>query len=137
MLDALGASADNESVKLTLHPLLLSAALLPLLTTGCDIRSTNPHQMTQLHEENMKLRTEIAQMENLIRMAGDDVPGLAERIAQREQELKGTEDELCSLIEQEADLKRRVLRLQRRLDTFQHTFNQMQNELGNANQANK
>ncbi len=132
MLDAHARTADNGSVKLPLHVVLLSACLLPLFATGCGPRSANPHQMSALHEQNTLLRDEIARMETLIRQAGEDVPGLAEQIAQREQEVKVAVDELCRLTERETELKLRALRLQGRLDAFQHSFTQMQKDLTNS-----
>ncbi len=131
-LDARAGSADNACVKLPLPAILLSACLLPLLATGCGPRSANPHQISALHEQNTLLRNEIARMENLISQAGDDVPGLADQIAQREQEVKRATEELCHLTERETALKLRALRLQGRLDTFQHSFTQMQKELTNS-----
>ncbi len=109
--------------------LLLSAALLPLVVAGCGPRSANPHHMTALHEQNSLLRDEIARMETLIRQAGEEEPELADRIAQREQEVKAATDELCRLTERETELKLRALRLQGRLDAFQHSFTQMQKNL--------
>ncbi len=117
------------SVKFPLPTLLLPALVLPLLSTSCGPRSSNPHQMSALHEQNTLLRDEIARMETLIRQAGDDVPGLADQIAQREQEVKTAVDELCRLTERETQLKLRALRLQGRLDAFQHSFTQMQKDL--------
>ncbi len=133
-LDAHPASADNQSVKLTLSHLLLSAALFPLLLAGCEPRSASPHQLTALHEQNTLLRDEIARMETLIRQAGDDVPGLTEQIAQREQEVKAASEEYCRLTKLETQLKLRTLHLQERLDAFQHTFNQLQKNLANTTQ---
>ncbi len=100
--------------------------------TACGPRSANPQQLTALHEQNTLLRNEIARMETLIRQAGEDVPGLADQIAQREQEVKAANEELCRLTERETELKKRALRLQGRLDAFQHSFTQMQKDLTNA-----
>ncbi len=121
-------------MKLTSSPLLLSAALLPLLATGCGPRSANPHQMTALHEQNTLLRDEIARMETLIRQAGEDVPGLVDQITQREQDVKAANEEYCQLTESETALKLRALRLQGRLDAFQHAFTQMQKNLSPSSQ---
>ncbi len=129
VLDARPACADNGCVKLTLHPLLLATACLPLLLAACGPRSANPRQMTNLHEQNTRLRTEIARLEALIREAGEEEPDLPERIAQREQEVNAATEELCRLTEQETEMKLRALRLQGRLDTFQHNFTQMQKDL--------
>ncbi len=132
VLDASPAAADNGCVNFPLPQLLLSAAcLLPLLVTGCDSRASNPQQITALHDQNALLRDEIARMETLIRQAGEEEPGLADRIAQREQEVKTATEELCRLTEKETELKLRVLRLQGRLDAFQHGFTQMQKDLTN------
>ncbi len=123
-----------KGVKFPLRALFLPAvAVLPLLVAGCGPRSANPQQMTALHEQNTLLRDEIARMETLIRQAGEDVPGLADQIAQREQEVKTATEELCRLTERETELKLRALRLQGRLDAFQHSFTQMQKDLTNAN----
>ncbi len=103
-----------------------------LLLTACGPRSANPQQLTALHEQNALLRDEIARMEALIRQAGDETPGLADQIAQREQEVKAAIDELCQLTRRETELKLRAIHLQGRLDTFQHTFSQMQKELTNS-----
>ncbi len=132
MLDAHPAAADNGCVKFPLPQLLLSAALLPVLVAGCGPRSANPHQVTALHNQNTTLREQIARMEALIRKAGPEDPALAARIAQREQEVQLANEELCRLTEQETELKIRALRLQGRLDAFQHSFTQMQKELTNA-----
>ncbi len=131
-LDAIPSTADNGCVKFTLPVLLLAAASLPLVLVGCGPRSANPQQMTALHEQNALLRDEIARMETLIRQAGEEDPALAERIAQREQEVKAATEELLRLTRQETDQKLRVLRLRGRLDAFQHNFSQMQKELTNA-----
>ncbi len=130
MLDARPATADNGRVKFPLPFLLLSGTCL--LLVACGPRSANPQQMTALHDQNTLLRDEIARMETLIRQAGEDVPGLADQIAQREQEVKAATDELCRLTEQETELIKRVLRLQGRHDAFQHSFSQMQKELTNT-----
>ncbi len=99
------------------------------LLAGCGKQAANPEQLTALHEQNTLLRDEIARMETLIRQAGEDVPGLAEQIAQREQEVKEAAEEYVRLTNKETDMKVRVLHLQGRLDAFQHSFNQMQKEL--------
>ncbi len=131
-LDAWPGATDNGCVKFTLPLLLLSAGLLPLVLTGCGPRAASPKQLTALHEQNALLRDEIARMETLIRQAGDDTPGLVDQIARREQELRAATEELCHLIEQETELKKRALRLQGRLEAFQHSFTQMQKELTNS-----
>ncbi len=134
MLDAHPAAADNGCVKFPLPQLLcFAAASLPLLT-GCGPRSSNPQQLTALHEQNALLRNEIARMETLIRQAGDDVPGLADQITQREEAVRTATEELCRLTQQETDLKLQVLHLQGRLDAFQHSFLQMQKDLTNSPQ---
>ncbi len=132
MLDAAEKPPDNGGVKLPVPTLLLSAALLPLLATGCGPDSAHPQQQTALHEQNTVLRDEIARMEALIRQAGEDVPDLADQIARREQEVKAAVDELCRLTDQEGRMKKRALELQGRLDAFQYTFSQMQKDLTQA-----
>ncbi len=91
--------------------------------------------MTALHEQNALLRDEISRMETLIRQAGDEVPGLADQITRREQEVKAAVEELCRLTERETQLKLQVLNLQGRLDAFQHNFSQMQKELTKRNSS--
>ncbi len=134
MLDAAAAAHDNGGVKLPLPAILLPALMLPLLTTGCGREAASPQQLTRLHQQNTEMRDKIARMEALISEAGDDIPGLADTIAQREQEVKAAVDEYCHLLDEETRVKVRVYELQNRLGAFEDEFSRLQKELANSHQ---
>ncbi len=85
-----------------------------------------------MQEQNAKLRSEVSRMEALIRQAGEDTPDLADQIAKREQEVAAAYEELSELTKRETELKVQEINLQGRLESFQHTFQQMQKDLTNA-----
>ena len=109
---------------------VLSAALW-LLMSGCAPKTTDPEQLRAIHEQNAELRSEIAQMEGLIKEAGEDVPNLNEQIADKEAEIAAAIRELDELDRKETDMRLRVIELQDRLDAFRAAFRMMQNEIAN------
>ncbi len=126
--------SENGAVNLTPTVLLCAAALLSLLAAGCKPQSADPRRLGDIMEQNAKLRDDISRMEALIRQAGEPEPDLADRIARREQELDASVDEVKKLIDRETEETLRAEELKGRLDSFQHSFTQMQNELNNSPQ---
>lgn len=108
---------------------LCAAVLLPL--SGCTPKTTDPEQLRAIHEQNAALRSEIAQMQGIIKEAGEDVPNLHEQIAEKEAEIAAAIRELDELDRQETDMRLRIIELQDRLDAFRATFRMMQNEVAN------
>lgn len=125
-----------EGVKiLSFLPVLcvLGAAVwLPM--SGCTPKTTDPEQLRAIHEQNAELRSEIAQMQGLIKEAGEDVPNLNEQIADKEAEIAAAIRELDELDRKETDMRLRVIELQDRLDAFRASFRMMQNEIANRQQ---
>lgn len=111
---------------------LAAAVLLPL--SGCSPKTTDPEQLRAIHEQNAELRNEIAQMQGLIKEAGEDVPNLHEQIADKEAEIAAAIRELDELDRRETDMRLRVIELQDRLDAFRASFRMMQNEIANRQQ---
>ncbi len=111
---------------------LAAAAWLPM--SGCAPKTTDPEQLRTIHEQNAQLRSEIAQMQGLIKEAGEDVPNLNEQIADKEAEITAAIRELDELDGKETDMRLRVIELQDRLDAFRASFRMMQNEIANRQQ---
>lgn len=109
-----------------------AAAWLPM--SGCTPKTTDPEQLRAIHEQNAELRSEIAQMQGLIKEAGEDVPNLNEQIADKEAEIAAAIRELDELDRKETDMRLRVIELQDRLDAFRAAFRMMQNEIANRQQ---
>lgn len=108
---------------------LAAAAWLPM--SGCAPKTTDPEQLRAIHEQNADLRKEIAEMQGLIKEAGEDVPNLNEQIAEKEAEIAAAIRELDELDRQETDMRLRVIELQDRLDAFRAAFRMLQNEIAN------
>ncbi len=111
-----------------------ATALLPLCLAGCKPQSADPRQLTDVLERNAQLRSDINHMEALIHQAGDPEPDLAERIAQRKQEVEAAKEELKQLYQRKADQEVRAIHLEARLEAFQDNFTRMQEELHNSPQ---
>lgn len=111
---------------------LTAAAWLTM--SGCAPKTTDPEQLRTIHEQNAALRSEIAQMQGLIKEAGEDVPNLNEQIADKETEIAASIRELDELDRQETDMRLRVIELQDRLDAFRAAFRMMQSETATSRQ---
>lgn len=111
---------------------LAAAAWLPM--SGCAPKTSDPEQLRAIHEQNAALRSEIAQMQGLIKEAGDDIPNLNEQIADKEAEIAAAIRELDELDRKETDMRLRIIELQDRLDAFRASFRMMQNEIANRQQ---
>lgn len=113
-------------------PLCVTAALLGV---GCAPKPIDPEQMRALHEQNAALRQEISQMEAMIQQAGDDVPDLPDKIAEKEAAIASMIKQLDELDRHETDYRLRTIELQERLDTFRAQFRRMQDEIANSRKS--
>lgn len=112
--------------------LLAAAVWLPM--SGCAPKTTDTEQLRAIHEQNARLRSEITDMQGIIKEAGEDVPNLHEQIAEKEAEIAAAIRELDELDGKETDMRLRVIELQDRLDAFRASFRMMQNEIANRQQ---
>ena len=102
---------------------------LLLAGTGCKPQGTNIDRLTELQRRNAALRQEIAEMENLIRRAGEDDPRLQEQIEQRNKEVAQAYETLKALKAQETEVSMRCIELEGRLDSFRETFRELQDRV--------
>lgn len=106
-------------------------ALLALPLSSCYPQVDNPEQLRQAYEQNAALRQKIAQMQQVIKQAGDIEPGLAESIEAKEQELANSLNELKRLKHKQTEARLRIIQLQDRLDAFRSNFRILQSETAN------
>lgn len=125
--------ANVKILSLTLFAVAAAAGVLPFFS-GCTPKTSDPEQLRAMHEQNAELRREIAQMQGQIEQAGDPVPDLDDRIAEKEKEIAAAIRELDELSEQETEMRLRVIELQDRLDAFRASFRMMQNDIANRKQ---
>lgn len=102
--------------------LMAMLALLP----ACKPQGPNMEELSELQQRNAQLSREIADMEALIRRAGEDVPDLAERLDARHKELVQAYENYKNLKEQETEISMRRLELEGRLDAFRSTMREIQ-----------
>ena len=105
--------------------LIGALALLP----ACKPQGPNIAELNELQRRNAILRQEIADMQALIRRAGEDVPGLADQLEAREKEVAQTYDHLKELKSQETEVHMRRIELEGRLDAFRSTFRELQSQI--------
>lgn len=102
--------------------LLAALALLP----ACKPQGPNMDELSELQQRNAQLRREIADMQALIRRAGEDVPDLADRLDARYKEVVQAYENYKNLKEQETEIRMRRIELDGRLDAFRSTIREIQ-----------
>lgn len=93
-------------------------------------------ELKELQARNAQLRQEIAQMENTIRRAGDDMPDLAEQLEARNREVVQAYEALKKLKAQETEVHMRRLELEGRLDAFHASFQELQKQASSTAKNN-
>lgn len=116
---------------LSFYSRLSLGVLLISVTSSCKPQAPNPEQLRLAHEQNAALRQEIINMQQMVKQAGDIQPGLADLIAEKEQQLADRLNELTQLKRQETEAKLRVIELQDRRDAFRSNFRVLQSETAN------
>lgn len=128
-LDAANKIRHDEVVKgqTTVGAILLAAAAL--LSVGCKPQGPNIEELTKLQKRNAMLRREIADMEMLIRRAGNDTPDLHDQIDARNQEVVQAYETLKQLQAQDTEVRMRRIELEGRLDRFRESFRTLQSRV--------
>lgn len=101
------------------------------LHTGCKPQATDPKRLEELQTLNNQLKTEIAEMESMLRRAGDDTPNLEEDIKARQQQVADVQRNLTKQQDSVHEANITLLRLRDRLSAFRDTFSEMQNTIAN------
>lgn len=86
-------------------------------------------ELAELQARNTKLQQEIAQMHELIRRAGAEIPDLADQLESRNREVVQAYENRKRLIAQETEVQMRRIELEGRLETFRAQFQEMQNSV--------
>ena len=128
-LDARVKIRDDSAVKIS--PTVCACSLIGALALlpACKPQGPNIAELNELQRRNAILRQEIADMQALIRRAGEDVPGLADQLEAREKEVAQTYDHLKELKSQETEVHMRRIELEGRLDAFRSTFRELQSQI--------
>lgn len=113
--------------KLYLRTLLLPGAIV--LLTACKPQGVNMTELKQLQERNAQLRQEIAEMQSIIRRAGEDNPELPDQLEARQKEVLQAYDTRNKLRAQETEVRMRRIELEGRLDAFRAKFQEMQSQI--------
>lgn len=109
------------------HTLILLGALA--LLPACKPQGVNMAELSQLQARNSQLRQEIADMENLIRRAGEVDPTLQDQLESRNKEVVQAYENLKKLKAQETEARMRRIELEGRLEVFRANFQEMQNKI--------
>lgn len=130
-LDACAQIGQNVRVKMFLrhhcHTLMLLGALA--LVPACKPQGVDMKELEELQARNTQLRQQIAQMNELIRRAGADMPDLTEQLDARNREVVQAYENLQKLKTQETEMQMRRIELEGRLESFRAQFQEMQNEI--------
>lgn len=115
----------KKYLRLNILILLGAVALVP----ACNRKGVDTEELNQLQVRNMQLRQEIADMQNTIRRAGEDVPDLQEQLEARNREVVQAYENLKKLKTQETETRMRRIELEGRLEVFRASFQEMQNQI--------
>ena len=135
MLDANSKIRQDGVVKRRTIVGFLMLLAVALLSSGCKPQGPNIEELTELQKRNASLRREIADMQMLIRRAGEDVPNLQDQIDARNQEVVQAYETLKQLQAQETDVRMRRIELEGRLDRFRETFRSLQSQVLSSNKS--
>lgn len=116
-------------MKILPNVFLLAIGATLCLHTGCKPQATDPKRLEELQTLNSRLKTEITEMETMLRRAGEDTPNLEEDIKARQQQVADMQRKLTKQQDSAHEANITLLRLRDRLSTFRDTFSEMQNTI--------
>ena len=118
-------------MKILPNVFLPGIGLLLCLSDGCKPQATDPQRLEELQTLNERLKTEITEMETMLRRAGEDTPNLEDDIKTRQQQVADMQRNLTKQQDAVHEANVNLLRLRDRLSAFRDTFSEMQNTIAN------
>ena len=100
-----------------------------LLATACKPQVLNEEEWREQEQRNAQILREISDMHTLIRLAGEDVPGLEDQLEARKKEVVAAYETLKKLREQETTVRMRRIELEGRLEAFHSKIQTLQSQV--------
>ena len=134
-LDVRAQIREDTRVKKSSAACVFAVLSAILLTPACKPQGLNSNELRGLEHRNSQLRQEIADMNQLIRQAGEDVPDLADQLEARKKEVVAAYETLKKLRGQEADVRMRRIELEGRLEIFRSKFQSLQSQVAPSSKS--
>lgn len=129
VLDSMLQIREDDAVKILSNACILAIGAILCLGTGCKPNKVDPQRLEELQTLNEHLRTEIEEMESMLRRAGEDTPNLEEDIRERQMQVADMQRQITKQQDEIHEANVTVLRLRDRLSAFRDTFSEMQNTI--------